>query len=60
VLAASALAFRSPLHAHSTQVGTHLEVLPADPIGVIALEIYSHFIEQFAEHSRMVSTATLI
>jgi hypothetical protein len=38
---------------------THIEVLPADPIGVIALEIYSHFIEQLAEHSRIRSGSDL-
>jgi alpha-L-arabinofuranosidase len=46
-LAASALAFRTnPLLSQSTQVDAHIEVLPAEPIGVISPEIYSHFIEQ--------------
>ena len=46
-LAASALAFRpSPLVSQSTQVDAHIEVLPAEPIGAISPEIYSHFIEQ--------------
>jgi len=46
-LAASALAFRtSPLVSQSTQVDAHIEVLPAEPVGAISPEIYSHFIEQ--------------
>lgn len=46
-LAASALALRSnSLISQSTQVDAHIEILPGEPIGVIAPEIYSHFIEQ--------------
>jgi alpha-L-arabinofuranosidase len=45
-LAASALALRtSPLLSQSAQVDAHIEILPAEPIGTISPEIYSHFIE---------------
>src|SRR5271155_5112516 len=46
-LAASALAFRTnPLPSQSSQVAAPIEILPAEPIGTISPEIYSHFIEQ--------------
>jgi alpha-N-arabinofuranosidase len=46
-LAASGVAFHaSSLVSQSTQVDAHIEVLPAEPIGTISPEIYSHFIEQ--------------
>jgi alpha-N-arabinofuranosidase len=46
-LAASALALqtRTGLLAQSTQVDAHIDLIPADPIGTISPEIYSHFIE---------------
>ena len=45
-LAASALALRTtPLLSQSTQVDAHIEIVPAEPIGTISPEIYSHFIE---------------
>jgi alpha-N-arabinofuranosidase len=45
-LAASALALRSkPLMAQSTQADARIDILPAEPIGTISPEIYSHFIE---------------
>jgi alpha-N-arabinofuranosidase len=46
-LAAAALALRGPraFSQPSTQVDAYINVLPAEPIGTIAPEIYSHFIE---------------
>ncbi len=45
--AASALGLvRQPLVAQATQVDAHIEVMPAETIGTISPEIYSHFIEQ--------------
>lgn len=45
-LAASAAGLvRVPLAAQATQVDAHIEVMPAETIGTISPEIYSHFIE---------------
>ena len=45
-LAAAAVALRGASSvAQSTQVDAHIELLPAEPIGTISPEIYSHFIE---------------
>jgi alpha-N-arabinofuranosidase len=45
--AASALALRADtLLPQSSEVDAHIEVMPAEPIGTISPEIYSHFIEQ--------------
>lgn len=45
-LAASSLALPlSPIAAQATQVDARIEVIPAEPIGTISPEIYSHFIE---------------
>ena len=45
-LAAAAVALRgSSSLAQSAQVDAHIELLPAEPIGTISPEIYSHFIE---------------
>src|SRR6266487_1439829 len=46
-LATSAVALRgSNLLAQSTQADARIDILPAEPIGTISPEIYSHFIEQ--------------
>src|ERR1700712_1977212 len=48
-LTATSLAFsgkRLLSQAASAQVDAHINILPSDPIGTIAPEIYSHFIEQ--------------
>jgi alpha-N-arabinofuranosidase len=46
-LAASSLALRgSKLLAQATQADARIDILPAEPIGTISPEIYSHFIEQ--------------
>jgi alpha-N-arabinofuranosidase len=46
-LAAAALSLRrAPLLSQSAQVDAHIEILPAEAIGTISPEIYSHFIEQ--------------
>src|SRR3979490_2041395 len=45
-LAASAVALRgSTLLAQSAQADARIDILPAEPIGTISPEIYSHFIE---------------
>src|SRR5580693_3154283 len=46
-LAATALALRGSnlLSQASTGVDAHIDILPAEPIGTISPEIYSHFIE---------------
>jgi alpha-N-arabinofuranosidase len=45
-LAASTLALRGPhVLAQSTQADARIDILPGEPIGTIAPEIYSHFIE---------------
>ncbi len=45
-LAAAAVALRgSSSLAQSAQVDAHIELLPAEPVGTISPEIYSHFIE---------------
>ena len=47
ILAASAVALRgSNLLAQATQADARIDILPAEPIGTISPEIYSHFIEQ--------------
>jgi alpha-L-arabinofuranosidase len=46
-LAASSIALRgSTLLAQATQADARIDILPAEPIGTISPEIYSHFIEQ--------------
>jgi alpha-N-arabinofuranosidase len=45
-LAATALALQgTALRSQSTLADAHIEILPAEPIGTISPEIYSHFIE---------------
>jgi alpha-N-arabinofuranosidase len=44
-LATSALAISPSLFSQSTHTDAHIEILPAEPIGTISPEIYSHFIE---------------
>ena len=45
-LTASALALRgSGVLAQSTQADAHIDIIPGEPIGTIAPELYSHFIE---------------
>src|SRR5882757_10573179 len=47
ILAASVVALRgSNLLAQATQADARIDILPAEPIGTISPEIYSHFIEQ--------------
>src|SRR5258707_5060088 len=47
ILAASAVALRgSNLLAQATRADARIDILPAEPIGTISPEIYSHFIEQ--------------
>ncbi len=45
-LAATAMALQStPLRSQSALADAHIEIVPAEPIGTISPEIYSHFIE---------------